>query len=71
MNTPVSDIASPGTLSFLHHDDTSLEDLYDASDGLIHLAQHAGVAQGHRQPLGRYIFLETGERQGCAGHAIV
>ena len=44
MNTPVSDIASPGTLSFLHHDDTSLEDLYDASDGLIHLAQHAGVA---------------------------
>jgi phosphoadenosine phosphosulfate reductase len=33
-----------GSLSFLHQDTTSLEDLYDASDGLMHLAQHAGAA---------------------------
>src|SRR5579862_5078774 len=48
MTAPVSDTTSPSpdvsTLSFLHHDNTSLEDLYDASDGLIHLAQHAGAA---------------------------
>ena len=42
MTAPVSDTASSKPLSFLHHDDTSLEDLYDASDGLIHLAKHAG-----------------------------
>jgi phosphoadenosine phosphosulfate reductase len=41
MTAPAS--AEP-TLSFLHHDTTSLEDLYDASDGLLHLAQHAGAA---------------------------
>jgi phosphoadenosine phosphosulfate reductase len=32
------------TLSFLHDDDSSLQDLYDASDGLVHLAAHAGAA---------------------------
>src|SRR5580698_3317672 len=41
MTAPVSDVPQ---LSFLHHDTTSLEDLYDASDGLQHLAKHAGVA---------------------------
>jgi len=31
-------------LSYLHADDTSLHDLYDDSDGLFHLARHAGAA---------------------------
>jgi phosphoadenosine phosphosulfate reductase len=31
-------------LSFLHDDATVLQDLYDASDGLPHLAAHAGAA---------------------------
>jgi phosphoadenosine phosphosulfate reductase len=31
-------------LSFLHDDATVLQDLYDASDGLAHLAAHAGAA---------------------------
>ncbi len=31
-------------LSYLHDDSTSLHDLYDASDGMYHLAQHAGAA---------------------------
>jgi phosphoadenosine phosphosulfate reductase len=33
-----------GTLSHLHDDADELQDLYDASDGLQHLAQHAGAA---------------------------
>src|SRR3569623_905733 len=46
MTAPVSESLAPATstLAFLHHDETSLEDLYDASDGLLHLAQHAGAA---------------------------
>jgi phosphoadenosine phosphosulfate reductase len=36
--------ASDATLSFLHDDATELQDLYDASDGLLHLARHAGAA---------------------------
>jgi phosphoadenosine phosphosulfate reductase len=32
------------SLSFLHSDATVLQDLYDASDGLPHLAAHAGAA---------------------------
>ena len=31
-------------LSYLHEDTTALHDLYDASDGLPHLAAHAGAA---------------------------
>jgi phosphoadenosine phosphosulfate reductase len=31
-------------LSYLHDEDSALEDLYDDSDGLPHLAAHAGVA---------------------------
>jgi phosphoadenosine phosphosulfate reductase len=31
-------------LSYLHHDTTQLHDLYDESDGLHHLALHAGAA---------------------------
>src|SRR3954468_9566851 len=31
-------------LSYLHHDTTQLHDLYDDSDGLHHLAAHAGAA---------------------------
>jgi phosphoadenosine phosphosulfate reductase len=31
-------------LSYLHDDATALHDLYDASDGLAHLAAHAGAA---------------------------
>jgi phosphoadenosine phosphosulfate reductase len=31
-------------LAYLHHDTTRLHELYDASDGLHHLARHAGVA---------------------------
>ena len=45
MTAPVNDVEPYSShLSFLHHDTTSLEDLYDASDGLMHLAHHAGVA---------------------------
>jgi phosphoadenosine phosphosulfate reductase len=42
----VSDAAveTAAPLSYLHHDTTSLEDLYDASDGLLHLAAHAGAS---------------------------
>jgi phosphoadenosine phosphosulfate reductase len=45
----VSDVTSaspyPSGLSFLHDETTTaLEDLYDDSDGLLHLAKHAGVA---------------------------
>jgi phosphoadenosine phosphosulfate reductase len=32
------------SLSYLHDDATDLQDLYDASDGLEHLAAHAGAA---------------------------
>jgi phosphoadenosine phosphosulfate reductase len=32
------------SLSFLHNDNTVLQDLYDASDGMPHLAAHAGAA---------------------------
>jgi phosphoadenosine phosphosulfate reductase len=37
-------------LSFLHHDASVLQDLYDASDGLPHLAAHAGAALENANP---------------------
>jgi phosphoadenosine phosphosulfate reductase len=36
--------AIPAPLSFLHTETTTLHELYDASDGLPHLAAHAGAA---------------------------
>jgi phosphoadenosine phosphosulfate reductase len=38
------------SLSFLHSDATVLQDLYDASDGLPHLAAHAGAALEDASP---------------------
>jgi phosphoadenosine phosphosulfate reductase len=46
--TPVAPVAS---LSFLHDDATVLQDLYDTSDGLAHLAAHAGAALEDATPL--------------------
>jgi phosphoadenosine phosphosulfate reductase len=37
-------------LSYLHDDATALHDLYDASDGLPHLAAHAGAALEGAEP---------------------
>src|SRR5436305_3317101 len=37
-------------LSYLHDDATALHELYDASDGLHHLAQHAGAALEGAEP---------------------
>ena len=37
-------------LSYLHDDESTLHDLYDASDGLVHLAAHAGAALEHATP---------------------
>jgi phosphoadenosine phosphosulfate reductase len=42
--------SSTASLSFLHDDDSSLQDLYDASDGLVHLAAHAGAAMESATP---------------------
>jgi phosphoadenosine phosphosulfate reductase len=47
MISPANDVAS---LSFLHDDAAVLQDLYDASDGLQHLAQHAGAALEGKTP---------------------
>jgi phosphoadenosine phosphosulfate reductase len=48
VTTPASTIAplstSAASLSFLHDDASLLQNLYDASDGLPHLAAHAGAA---------------------------
>jgi phosphoadenosine phosphosulfate reductase len=37
-------------LSYLHHETTELHELYDASDGLEHLALHAGAALEGAEP---------------------
>ena len=51
-------------LAFLHDDATSLHDLYDESDGLQHLALHAGAALEGATPqeVLRWAFDRFGER---------
>jgi phosphoadenosine phosphosulfate reductase len=51
-------------LSYLHDDRTALPDLYDASDGLPHLAAHAGAALEGAEPQDvlRWAFDRFGER---------
>lgn len=44
MTPSVAGAAAVAPLSFLHDDATVLQDLYDTSDGLAHLAAHAGAA---------------------------
>lgn len=45
MTAPLATASPPfAPLSFLHDDATVLQDLYDTSDGLPHLAAHAGAA---------------------------
>lgn len=51
-------------LSYLHPEDTRLHDLYDDSDGLMHLAQHAGAALEGATPqeVLRWAFDRFGDR---------
>src|SRR5213595_2520971 len=51
-------------LSYLHDDAVELHDLYDASDGLQHLARHAGAALEGATPqeVLRWAFDRFGER---------
>lgn len=51
-------------LSYLHDDATALHDLYDASDGLHHLAGHAGAALDGATPqeILRWSFDRFGDR---------
>jgi phosphoadenosine phosphosulfate reductase len=51
-------------LSYLHDDGSSLHDLYDDSDGLFHLAAHAGAALEGATPQDvlRWAFDRFGDR---------
>src|SRR3982751_3116462 len=51
-------------LSYLHSDATALHDLYDDSDGLQHLAAHAGAALEGASPqeVLRWAYDRFGER---------
>jgi phosphoadenosine phosphosulfate reductase len=51
-------------LSYLHDDSTSLHDLYDDSDGLFHLARHAGAALEGASPqeVLRWAYDRFGQR---------
>jgi phosphoadenosine phosphosulfate reductase len=51
-------------LSYLHDDTSALHDLYDASDGLHHLAAHAGAALEGASPqeVLRWAYDRFGER---------
>ena len=51
-------------LSYLHDDATALHDLYDASDGVHHLAAHAGAALDGATPqeILRWSFDRFGDR---------
>jgi phosphoadenosine phosphosulfate reductase len=55
-------------LSYLHDDATALHDLYDASDGLHHLAAHAGAALEGATPQDvlRWAFDRFGKRFAIA-----
>jgi len=55
-------------LSYLHDDAVELHDLYDASDGLQHLAAHAGAALEGATPqeVIRWAFDRFGERFAVA-----
>jgi phosphoadenosine phosphosulfate reductase len=55
-------------LSYLHDDSTSLHELYDDSDGLPHLARHAGAALEGATPQDvlRWAFDRFGERFAVA-----
>src|SRR5436305_5629285 len=55
-------------LSYLHHDTTQLHDLYDDSDGLHHLALHAGAALEGATPqeVLQWAYDRFGERFGVA-----
>jgi phosphoadenosine phosphosulfate reductase len=55
-------------LSYLHDDDVALHDLYDASDGLQHLAGHAGAALEGASPQDvlRWAFDRFGDRFAVA-----
>ena len=55
-------------LSYLHDDSTALHDLYDDSDGLYHLAGHAGAALEGATPQDvlRWAFDRFGERFAVA-----
>src|SRR3954451_19605893 len=65
---PSSALEDPMTsaleLSYLHGDETQLHDLYDDSDGLHHLAGHAGAALEGTSPqeVLRWAFDRFGER---------
>jgi phosphoadenosine phosphosulfate reductase len=57
-------MTSAPELSYLHDDAVELHDLYDASDGLHHLAAHAGAALEGATPqeVIRWAFDRFGER---------
>ena len=46
--SPLPAQPSSGSLAFLHDDTSLLHELYDASDGLAHLAAHAGALPAAR-----------------------
>jgi phosphoadenosine phosphosulfate reductase len=64
VTTPLDAPSDVASLSFLHDDATELQDLYDASDGLEHLAAHAAAALEGATPqeILRWAIARFGQR---------